>query len=259
MSPTTPREVWIWMTSKKILRAVSLQLASSRNYQENLDRLLELIELHSDRELLLAPEVYLTAYDYPNIADAALFSLQALEILKERIGEQILVITVILKDGAEFVNRAVVMHQHQIVYSQEKVKLFALGDEHRYLRAGKSQDITRFEIAGVRYALLICFELRFKELWKQIEGADIVLVPARWGLPRKNHLEILSKALAVMNQCFVILSNSSDSDMACSSAIISPNGDTIQDDTSDNIIGEIDFSKIKKMRRYIVMDERFSQ
>ena len=96
--------------------------------------------------------------------------------------------------------------------------------------------------------------MRFKDLWKQIEGADIVLVPARWGLPRKKHLEILSTALAVMNQCYVVLSNSSDTDMASSSAIISPNGDSVIDDKKEAIEGVIDFREIKKIRRYIVMD-----
>jgi len=73
-------------------------------------------------------------------------------------------------------------------------------------------------------------------------------------LARKKHLEILSTALAVMNQCYVLLSNSSDADMASSSAIISPNGSVILDDSKEAIAGTIDFREIKKMRRYIVMD-----
>jgi predicted amidohydrolase len=147
-----------------------------------------------------------------------------------------------------------VIHNHKIVHKQEKVKLFRLGDEDLYFRAGKKKKIKPFEIEGVKYAILICFELRFKELWKQIEGADVVLVVARWGLARKEHLEILSRSLAIMNQCYVLVSNSSDSDMASSSAVISPMGDiTINDDLSA-IEETIDFREIKKMRRYIVMD-----
>jgi predicted amidohydrolase len=82
----------------------------------------------------------------------------------------------------------------------------------------------------------------------------VVFVPARWGLPRKRHLEVLSQALAIMNQCYVILANSSDPDMASSSAIISPNGDTVMDDTQEEIEGVVDFRELKKIRRYIVMD-----
>jgi len=231
-----------------------LQLPSKMRYQENLDKLLELLSENQDKQIIVAPEVYLTAYDYEHLTTAAKFSAKALKILKSEVNEQIVVITLILEEDNYFVNQAVVIHKHRVVYRQNKVKLFKLGDEDLYLMAGKKKKIQPFEIEGVKYALLICFELRFKDLWKQIEGVDIVLVPARWGLARKKHLEILSSALAVMNQCYVLLSNSSDPDMASSSAIISPNGDLLMDDTKEVIEGMIDFREIKKIRRYIVMD-----
>ena len=159
-----------------------------------------------------------------------------------------------LEEGDGFVNQAVVIHKHKIVYKQNKVKLFKLGDEDLYFHAGKKKKIMPFEIDGIKYAILICFELRFKDLWKQVEGVDVVIIPARWGLLRKKHLEILSSALAVMNQCYVMVSNSSDADMASSSAIISPYGNIVMDDTQSAIEGVIDFREIKKIRRYIVMD-----
>jgi len=236
------------------MEAVVLQLPSKKRYQENLDKLLEEIKNHQDKQIIVTPEVYLTAYDYEHLITAAKFSAKALKTLKQEVDKQIVVTTLILEDGDEFVNQAVVIHKHKVVHRQDKVKLFKLGDEDIYLTAGKKKKIKPFEIDGVKYALLICFELRFKELWKQIEGADIVLVPARWGLPRKKHLEILSSALAVMNQSYVLLSNSSDSDMASSSAIISPNGDIVTDDAKEAIEGTVDFREIKKIRRYIVMD-----
>ena len=238
----------------KNMEAAVLQLPSKMRYQENLDKLLELLKENQDKQIIVAPEVYLTAYDYEHLTTAAKFSAKALKILKSEVNEQIVVITLILEEDNYFVNQAVVIHKHRVVYRQNKVKLFKLGDEDLYLMAGKKKKIQPFEIEGVKYALLICFELRFKDLWKQIEGVDIVLVPARWGLARKKHLEILSSALAVMNQCYVLLSNSSDPDMASSSAIISPNGDLLMDDTKEVLEGMIDFREIKKIRRYIVMD-----
>ena len=238
----------------KNMEAVVLQLPSKMRYQENLDKLLELLKENQDKQIIVAPEVYLTAYDYEHLTTAAKFSAKALKILRSEVNEQIVVMTLMLEEDDHFVNQAVVIHKHRIVYKQNKVKLFKLGDEDLYLMAGKKKKIQPFEIDGVKYALLICFELRFKDLWKQIEGVDVVLVPARWGLARKKHLEILSTALAVMNQCYLLLSNSSDPDMASSSAIISPNGNVIMDDRQEAIEGIIDFREIKKMRRYIVMD-----
>ncbi len=236
------------------MQAAVLQLPSAKRYQENLDKLQELLAEHQDKQLIVVPEVYLTAYDYEHLATAAKFSAKALKILKQEVNEQIVVLTVVLEEGDGFVNQAVVIHKHKVVYKQNKFKLFKLGDEDLYFHAGKKKKIMPFEIEGVKYAILICFELRFKDLWKQIEGVDVVLVPSRWGLPRKQHLEILSNALAVMNQCYVLVSNSTDSDMASSSAFISPSGAMIKDDTKEVIEGVIDFREIKKMRRYIVMD-----
>jgi len=238
----------------KNMSVAVLNLPSAKRYQENLDKLLQLIRENSDKKIIVAPEVYLTAYDYDHLTTAAMFSAKALKILKQEVNEQIVVLTLILEEGDGFVNQAVVIHKHKIVYRQNKVKLFKLGDEDLYLHAGKKKKIMPFEIEGVKYAILICFELRFKDLWKQIEGVDIVLIPARWGLLRKKHLEILASALAVMNQCYVLLSNSSDDDMASSSAVIPPNGNIILDDSKELVEGTVDFREIKKMRRYIVMD-----
>jgi len=233
---------------------MALQMPSKKRYQTNLDKLLHYIHVNRDKKIIVAPEVFLTAYDYEHLTTAAKFSAMALKLLKKEIDEQILVLTLLLQEGEVFYNQAVVIHRHKVVHRQEKVKLFKLGDEDLYLTEGKKKRIRPFEIDGVKYALLICFELRFKDLWKQIEGADVVFVPARWGLPRKRHLEILSQALAVMNQCYVIVANSSDPDMASSSAIISPNGHVIMDDGKEVLEGVIDFREIKKIRRYIVMD-----
>ena len=242
------------LNKNKILEIVSLQLLTHKRYQKNLDTLREHLQAHQEKHLVVIPEVFLTAYDYEHMATAAKFSANALKTLKKEVNEQIVIVTLILEDGDEFVNQAVVIHKHRIVHKQNKVKLFKLGDEDLYFRAGKIKKIKPFEIDGVKYGVLICFELRFKELWKQLEGADIICIPARWGEARKMHLEVLSRALAVMNQCYVIVSNSTNFDMASSSAIISPTGDVIIDDKKVAIEGRVDFREIKKMRRYIVMD-----
>ncbi len=236
------------------MEVVTLQLPSHKRYQENLDTLLFHLKEHQDKHIVVAPEVFLTALDYEHMATAAKFSANALKTLKKEVSEQIVILTLILEEGDNFINQAVVIHKHRIVHRQEKVKLFKLGDEDLYFQAGKKKKIKPFEIDGVKYAILICFELRFKELWAQVEGADVVIVPSRWGKLRKTHMEVLSRALAVMNQCYVIVSNSSDEDMASSSSIISPTGEVTMNDALEAVEGSIDFREIKKMRRYIVMD-----
>ena len=242
------------LNKPKTLDVVTLQLPTHKRYQENLDTLSAYLETHQDKHIVVAPEVFLTAFDYEHMSTAAKFSANALKTLKKEVDEQIVVLTLILEDGDDFVNQAVVIHKHKVVHRQNKVKLFKLGDEDLYFREGKKKKIRPFMIEGVIYALLVCFELRFKELWGQVEGADVVLIPSRWGKRRKSHMEVLSRALAVMNQCYVVISNSADEDMAKGSSIISPTGEVVMHDTEELVEGVIDFREIKKMRRYIVMD-----
>ena len=237
--------------SKKEYKIALLQLESSPVYKENLEKLLEYIKVHQDKDLIMAPEVYLTAYDYDNFDEAISFYEEAMEKILPLINTQILVFTIIKKEGDNIVNQAVVISEHKVVYTQNKYKLFKIGNEHKYFHVGEQKDIISFEINSISYALIICFELRFKELWRQIEGVDMVLVPAMWGKPRKRHLEVLSQALATMNQSFVCVCNSANDDMAKSSAIISPWCDVVMDDNLEVIEASIDLKEVKKVRRLI--------
>ena len=228
----------------------TLQNKTLPTYEENLNYLIDYVK-NSKADLILAPELCLTNFDYDNFEEAADFSKRALTELLALVDSQILVLTMTVKVGKDFFNRAFVIHKHQIIHQQDKYKLFKLGNEEKYFKAGNENDIVSFEINGISYAILICFELRFKELWKRVEGLDIVLIPARWGRSRTEHLETLSRALAIMNQCFVVLSNSADDDMALASAVISPWGEVYADDTLEVIEKNIDLKDVKRVRRLI--------
>lgn len=231
----------------------TLQLKTLSTYEENLQHLISLIK-NSKANLIVAPELCLTNFDYENFEEAAAFYDVAKKELLAVVSEKILIFTMTKKENNKFYNQAVVLHENKVVHTQNKYKLFSLGDEERYFKAGKQEEVFPFEIKGVKYALLICFELRFKELWKQIEGVDIVVIPARWGKTRKRHLEVLCEALAVMNQTFVVLSNSADEDMASSSAVISPWGEVFRDDNLEMLERKIELKDVKRVRRLIKMN-----
>jgi predicted amidohydrolase len=229
-----------------------LQLENLQPYRRNLEKILAYLERESS-EILVAPEVCLTDYDYEHLPEAVAFGEEAERLLCEKVGERILVLTRLAKREEGYVNEAIVIHGHRVVHRQAKHKLFLLGEEDRYLMPGSLEEIVPFEVGGIRYGLLICFELRYKEIWKRLEGCDVILVPSQWGLPRKRHLEILARALGVMNQCYVLVANSAREDMACSSLIASPNGGLILEDMNEAIRGELDLGLVKKIRRYIRM------
>ena len=239
---------------RRTLPCILLQLENLRPYGRNLRKILEYLKGQRPEELIVAPEVCLTDYDYDHLEEAVAFGEEAERRLCEAVDEAILVLTRLVRRAEGYANEAIVIHRHRVVHRQAKHKLFRLGDEHLHLVPGTMDEIHPFEIDGVRYGLMICFELRYKEIWKRLEKCDVIFVPAQWGLPRKRHLEILSRALAVMNQCYVLVADSAREDMARSSLIATPNGGLIFEDMNEAIHGEIDLGLVRKIRRYIRMD-----
>lgn len=70
---------------------------------------------------------------------------------------------------------------------------------------GDGQVVT--EIDGWKVGLTICYDLRFPELYRLLsqEGADLFTVPAAFTLHTgKDHWDVLLRARAIENQCFVL-------------------------------------------------------
>ena len=233
------------------MKLIALQIKTTSNFQENLTHLKDLINLCEVKSLILAPELALSGFSYDRMEEAAQFSQKAVEEIKELSKDKTIALTFITKKENKFFNTLYIFHNLQIIHTQSKVKLFPLGNELEYFSAGNEEDIKIIEVNGLKIATLICFELRFPQLWEKVKGADIILNPAMWGLKRKDHYESISKALALVNQCFVIACNSADENMGKGSAIINPFGIVKKDDSKEIIEDIFDKNEIKKVRAYI--------
>ena len=233
------------------MKLIALQIKTTSNFQENLTYLKDLINLCEVESLILAPELALSGFSYDMMEEAAQFSQKAIEEIKELSKDKTIALTFITKKENKFFNTLYIFHNLQIIHTQSKVKLFPLGNELEYFSSGNVDNIKIIEINGLKIATLICFELRFPQLWEKIKGADIVLNPAMWGLKRKDHYESISKALALVNQCFVIACNSADETMGKGSATINPFGIVKKDDSKEIIEDIFDKNEIKKVRAYI--------
>ncbi|MGD9553141.1 MAG: carbon-nitrogen hydrolase family protein [Arcobacteraceae bacterium] len=233
------------------MNLVALQTKTSSNYEENLKHLESIIKEIPKNSLILAPELCLSGYSYETLDKAASFSKIAIERLLECSQEQTIALTMTTKKENNYCNTFHLFHKGKLIHTQSKVKLFTLNQEEHYFTAGKEEEIKLFELNGLKIGVMICFELRFTKLWQQLKGADIILLPSMWGVLRKKHFEVLSQALAIANQCFVIASNCADDDCAKSSAIITPFGETLQDDSQEILFQSVDLKEIGKMRRYL--------
>mgnify|MGYP001423313108 CR=1 FL=1 len=233
------------------MNLVALQTKTSSNYEENLKHLESIIKEIPKNSLILAPELCLSGYSYETLDKAASFSKIAIERLLECSQEQTIALTMTTKKENNYCNTFHLFHKGKLIHTQSKVKLFTLNQEEHYFTAGKEEEIKLFELNGLKIGVMICFELRFTKLWQQLKGADIILLPSMWGVLRKKHFEVLSQALAIANQCFVIASNCADDDCAKSSAIITPFGEILQDDSQEILFQSVDLKEIEKMRRYL--------
>ena len=105
--------------------------------------------------------------------------------------------------------------QGERVARYDKIHLFAFAqgeesyDESRTITPGHQAVMLdcRFGTVGLRLGLSVCYDLRFPELYRQLAGADLLLVPAAFtATTGKAHWETLLKARAIENLCYVLAS-----------------------------------------------------
>lgn len=237
------------MTTFKTFYA--LQLKTKSNWNDNLRILEEKLSECEKDSYVVASEVFLTGFAYQKMSEAHEFSKTATRKLQDLSHDKTIVITMIEREGKKYVNRLKVFHKGRIAYTQAKAKLFPLGNEHLHFKAGDESEIKTFVIDGILCAALNCFEVRFIDLWKKIQGSQVIFIPAAWGKTRKVHFQTLTRALAIANQSFVIASSCAGNEYAKGSSIITPYGIMYKNDSKDIIKAQVNISETKKMRTHI--------
>ena len=164
--------------------------------------------------MVVAPELCLNGYAYERLDEAVSIGYQAFNDLLLLSENRTIITTLTTKSETnQYFNTLYIFHKGKVLHRQSKHKLFVLQDERKYFTPGDEEAIKVIEVDGIKIACLICFELRFTQLWEQLKGAHIICVPAMWGVLRKEHYEILTRGLAVANQCYVVASDSANEDI----------------------------------------------
>ena len=228
-----------------------LSFTTLSNYETNLQTLLSLVNEAPKGSFVLAPEVCLSGFDYEHWDAVLFFAPHAIEKLLEASKEKTVMLTLVEKRGEDVWNIFKVFHKGSLVYERPKAKLFRFGGEERYFSEASSEDVAIFEIEGIRCGVLICFELRFKELWQRLEGCDVIFVPAWWGALRTEHFSTLTRALAIMNQCYVVLSDAQNEECTRISGVIKPNGEAFYNGKNPSLVVQYEKKEIALMRRYM--------
>jgi predicted amidohydrolase len=96
--------------------------------------------------------------------------------------------------------RAVYRKHHLFGYDSAEAEL---------LTPGASLGVA--ELDGLTVGMTTCYDLRFPELYRRLadRGVDLVAVPSAWPYPRVEHWQLLPRARAVENLCYVAAANGS--------------------------------------------------
>ncbi len=115
----------------------------------------------------------------------------------------------------------------------QKIRTFRYGDEHRYYKRGTQ--VVTFPWGGLSICPLICYDLRFPELFRRgaAMGAQVFVVIASWPSLRVDHWLALLRARAIENQAYVVGVNRCGEDpnwqYPGASVVIDPLGKTVAD------------------------------
>jgi deaminated glutathione amidase len=147
-----------------------------------------------------------------------------------------------------------------------KIHLFDVEiDGARYAESEAEQpgdEIVVTELAdGTKVGLSVCYDLRFPELYRilALRGAVVVTVPAAFTLPTtRDHWEILLRARAIENQCFVIAPNQLGDHpgglrSGGRSMIVDPWGLVLAGapDAETAIVADLDLGRVDEVRRRV--------
>ena len=130
---------------------------------------------------------------------------------------------------------------------------FTYAGEGEHYAAGR--DRLTVQIDGVRVTPLICYDLRFTDLfWDAAADTDCYIIPANWPEARREHWMTLLRARAIENQAYVVGVNRVGSagrlDYSGDTRIIDPLGQAIEAPVSEEavLVGDVDAAKVAAVR-----------
>lgn len=201
------------------------------NPRANRNRLDELFSRVEDADLYVLPEMFTTGFCTEPEGVAEEVPSESLAWMKNlAVGRGCAVAgSIAVKDGGCFYNRFYFVHPDGRTESYDKRHLFTYGGEHKNYTAGDRRVVVSY--MGIRILLQVCYDLRFP-VWSRNRGDyDMILYVASWPAVRSDAWNLLLRARAVENQCFVAGVNRCGTDpyneYGGGTALIDPYGKTV--------------------------------
>ncbi|MCC2034173.1 carbon-nitrogen hydrolase family protein [Microbacterium allomyrinae] len=160
-------------------------------------------------------------------------------------------------DGRRVRNTVVAVAAEGLRAHYRKLHLYdAFGQrESDWVEAGELSTPETFEVAGLRFGLMTCYDLRFPEVGRTLvdAGADVLLVPAEWvrGPLKEHHWRTLLHARAIENTVFVAAADHPPPLGVGNSLIVDPQGVELAavGTSTDVAVAHLDVSALERIRR----------
>ncbi|WP_027965343.1 carbon-nitrogen family hydrolase [Halalkalibacillus halophilus] len=226
--------------------------------------------MHNSPDTIVLPEMWTTAYtlsDLERIADQdGEPTMPFIQNLASKYQVNIIAGSIANKKSDGIFNTAfVVDRQGEIVYQYDKAHLVPMLNEPSYLEGGK-KPAEVFELDGLKFGLIVCYDLRFPELIRPlaVAGAQVLCIVAEWPEARTNHWQHLQIARAIENQMYVVSSNrigTYDGTEFCGkSMIVNPWGEVLKlgsQDQEEVLSLTIELEKVDEVRKNVpIFDSR---
>lgn len=206
-------------------------------------------------DLYVLPEMFTTGFmmQPEGVVDTSDATLRWMKEMSARLDAAIAgSVAVKLKDG-DYRNRFYFITPSSVEY-YDKRHLFTYGGEKEHYTAGEERVIVEWR--GVRILLQVCYDLRFPVFARNIGTAyDLALYVANWPSSRRQVWDVLLRARALENQCFVAGMNRVGDDPQChydgGSAIIDAYGKTLAqaaDEAHQTITATLDMERLRTFR-----------
>ena len=224
-----------------------------RNPQKNRDNVEKWLEnIDNDVDIVVLPEMFSTGFSMTPEVDAEPAdgeTVNWLIVTAERFGVA-MVTSMAIVDNGHYFNRLFFVEPSGVVTHYDKRHLFRMGEENQHYAAGNQRVVVEYK--GWRFLLQICYDLRFPVWARNQNDYDAIIYVANWPEVRNSAWEILLKARAVENSCYVIAANRVGQDEKVNyignSMILNYKGDVISTNNSDGVTAVLEQDKLQQFR-----------
>lgn len=218
------------------------------NRDANLMHVQSLLNFEEHVDLLVLPEMWTTGFSMRPEVVAEGPDGDALKWMLDHSHKLNLVIagSIPVEDNGKYYNRWYCVHPNGHIDQYDKRHLFSYGKEDLHYSPGNERIV--IEIKGWRIMPIICYDLRFPAWCRNNLDYDLMIVVANWPTPRIHHWDILLRARAIENQCYIAAVNRIGSDAnglhyPGHSGIIDMNGSPLLEMKDKEGVGIMDLDK----------------